>query len=86
MVSARLYLRLRIKEGRVLLVSDLLMATAWCAAATTGSFNIVFYKMGALRPDVSYTLSNLNASPADFEYILKVRANYFLGGASHSAR
>lgn len=57
----------------MLLVSDLLMA------ATTASFDIVFYKMNALRPDVNYTLVNFEASPADFEYILRVRVNYFLG-------
>jgi hypothetical protein len=72
MISARLYLRLGIHKARQLILSDLLLVAAWCAAVATASLDIVFYKKNVLRPDVNYTLSNFEASPADFEYTLRV--------------
>lgn len=72
LISARLNLRLRIRKARQLLLSDLLLVAAWCAAVVLASFDLVLYKNNVLRPDVDYTLSNLDVPPADFEYIQKV--------------
>jgi hypothetical protein len=66
-------LRVGIKEGRrLLLLSDLLMAVAWCSAVATASFDIVFYQKKALDPTINYTLTNFDASLEDFKYVLRV--------------
>jgi hypothetical protein len=75
MISARFFLRIKIHQSRRLLISDLLMGAAWCAALTTATFDIVFFKKRALDPKVDYTLTNYDASVADFEYVGRVRPN-----------
>ena len=72
MISARLYLRLGIKKARQLILSDLLLVAAWCGTVATASFDFIFYKRNVMHPDVNYTLSNFDAPPAEFEYILRV--------------
>lgn len=74
MILARFYLRVTVHRNRRLLVSDFLMAAAWCAALATASFDIVFCKRGALKPGIDYTLYNLDTSVENYEYVGKVRA------------
>jgi hypothetical protein len=73
MIAARFWLRVKIHQARRLLVSDALMGAAWCAALATASFDIVFYKNGALHAETSYTLSNFAGSAEEYEYVAKVR-------------
>jgi hypothetical protein len=73
MILARLYLRIKIHQNRRLLLSDMLMAAAWCAATTTASFDIVFRERGALRSNIDYTMRGFNTSVENFEYVVKVR-------------
>ncbi|EAT80762.1 hypothetical protein SNOG_11718 [Parastagonospora nodorum SN15] len=61
-----------IHKARRLLLSDCLMAASWCAALTTASFDIVFYKQGALSPKTDYTLINFDASVETYEYVAKM--------------
>jgi hypothetical protein len=75
MISARFFLRIKIHQSRRLLISDLLMGAAWCAALTTASFDVVFFRKGALDPKIDYTLTNYDASVGDFEYVGRVRTN-----------
>jgi hypothetical protein len=56
MILARLYLRLWINRQKLQL-SDMLICLAWCAAAITGSIDIVLFSMKALRKDVDFFLS-----------------------------
>lgn len=72
MILARLYLRTKIHRNRRLLLSDMLMAAAWCAATTTASFDIIFRKRGALRSDIDYTLRDFDTSIENFEYVAKL--------------
>ncbi|KAH3947658.1 hypothetical protein HBI56_237750 [Parastagonospora nodorum] len=72
MIVARLYLRIQIHKARRLLLSDCLMAASWCAALTTASFDIVFYKQGALSPKTDYTLINFDAPVETYEYVAKM--------------
>jgi hypothetical protein len=54
------------------------MGAAWCAALATASFDIVFYKRGALRPDIDYTLRDFDTTVENYEYVAKVRLSHFL--------
>jgi hypothetical protein len=77
MIAARFWLRVKIHQARRLLVSDALMGAAWCAAFTTASFDIVFYKNGALHAETSYTLSNFAGPPKEYEYVAEVKTPSF---------
>jgi hypothetical protein len=77
MISARFYLRIKIHKARRLLLSDLLMGAAFCAALATASFDIIFFKKGALDPKIDYTLRNFEASVEDYEYVGKVGTSPF---------
>ena len=76
MIIARFYLRIRIHQARRLLASDALMGAAWCAAFTTASFDVVFYKNNALNPELSYTLNNFDVARGNYEYVSKVRIHF----------
>jgi hypothetical protein len=77
MILARFYLRVKVHRNRRLLVSDLLMGAAWCAAFATASFDIVFYKRGALDPELDYTLRNFDTPIENYEYVAKVGIRRF---------
>ncbi|RYP08932.1 hypothetical protein DL764_001585 [Monosporascus ibericus] len=70
-IAARIYLRLKI-QNRSLLLSDLLMIAAWCAAFTTASFSIIFAVEGVLKPEIDYTLINYDADAETLEYVLRM--------------
>jgi hypothetical protein len=78
MILARFYLRIKIHKSQRLLMSDVLMGAAWCAALTTASFDILFYKRGALHPEIDYTLRNFDTPIENYEYVSKVGTNRFL--------
>ncbi|KAM5376340.1 hypothetical protein ACJZ2D_005562 [Fusarium nematophilum] len=56
LILARFHLRLRISRQR-LVISDIFICLAWCSAVACSSFDIVFLRIGVLRPHVD---SNLN--------------------------
>jgi len=72
MIVARLYLRIQIHKARQLLLSDCLMVATWCAALVSASFEVLFYKHGALSPKIDYTLVNFDAPLETYEYVAKV--------------
>jgi hypothetical protein len=80
MILARLYLRIKIHQNRRLLLSDMLMAAAWCTATTTASFDIIFRERGALRSNIDYTMKGFDTSVGNFEYVVKVRNCYIVEG------
>ncbi|KAH8707186.1 hypothetical protein GQ44DRAFT_715907 [Phaeosphaeriaceae sp. PMI808] len=70
MIIARLYLRLRITRQKLLL-GDVLICLAWCAATATISFDIVFFRMNVLRTDVDVFLSGYRGDKKSLQRALK---------------
>lgn len=70
-IAARVYLRLKIQK-RKLLMSDLLMMSAWFAAFTAASFDIILDVKGVLRPEIDYFLTNYRGDIESHEYLLKI--------------
>lgn len=70
-ISARLYLRVKIQH-RKLLVSDILMCAAWVTGIIAASFTIKYLWMGALEPHVQISLKNYEGGPEDIILILKL--------------
>lgn len=70
-IGARLYLRLGIQKQR-LNASDYFMCAAWIASVCYSSIDTMFYRMGALSPDVSDTIVGFEASDEDLLIIMKV--------------
>ncbi|RYP11064.1 hypothetical protein DL765_007897 [Monosporascus sp. GIB2] len=70
-IAARIYLRLRI-QNRSLLLSDLLMIAAWCAAFTLASIDIELALEGVLEPHIDYTLVNYDVDAETLESMLKL--------------
>ncbi|KAM6510372.1 hypothetical protein FSOLCH5_010812 [Fusarium solani] len=70
-IAARVYLRLKIQK-RKLLMSDLLMVSAWFAAFTAASFDLILDVKGVLRPEIDYFLTNYRGDIESHEYLLKV--------------
>ena len=56
MIFARLYLRLKINHQR-LVASDYFMILAWFASMSNASFDIIFMRLGILKPEMDTTLS-----------------------------
>jgi hypothetical protein len=86
MICARFFLRIKIHQSRRLLVSDLLMGAAWCAAFTTASFDVILSRKGALDPKIDYILTNYDASVRDYEYVARVRPNFRLNSVLYDRR
>lgn len=71
MIGARVYLRLIIQD-LPLNASDILVCAAWATSVISASFDIVFQKLGVLRPYVSYNLDGYRGTPEEVEFIWKV--------------
>ncbi|TQN68167.1 hypothetical protein CSHISOI_07300, partial [Colletotrichum shisoi] len=72
MIGARIYLRLVIQD-LPLIASDILVCTAWTTSVVSASFDIVFHKLGVLRPYVSYTLEGFRGTPEEVEFVWKLQ-------------
>ncbi|CCF32324.1 hypothetical protein CH063_04735, partial [Colletotrichum higginsianum] len=72
MIGARVYLRLIIQD-LPLNASDILVCAAWATSVISASFDIVFHKLGALRPYVSYNLDGYRGTPEEVEFIWKLQ-------------
>ncbi|KAH8889998.1 hypothetical protein GQ53DRAFT_868376 [Thozetella sp. PMI_491] len=62
LISARLYLRLKIKRQRLML-SDSFICLAWTFAVAYNSFDILYMRLGALEPYVDSALVNFQTDP-----------------------
>lgn len=71
LILARLYLRLKIKRQRVT-PSDWFLILAFLSAASALSFDIIFLRMGILRPDVDVYLTSVD-DPALLQTAFRVR-------------
>ncbi|KAI8654457.1 hypothetical protein NCS57_01191100 [Fusarium keratoplasticum] len=70
-IAARVYLRLKIQNRRML-NSDIIMCTAWVFAIITAAFGPVFARMGALEPDVHTSLQGYKGELDDLELVLQL--------------
>ncbi|TDZ28577.1 hypothetical protein C8035_v007394 [Colletotrichum spinosum] len=70
-IAASLHLRLNI-QGRKLLISDVFLCLAWCAAVATASFDIQFTVMGALKQHIKITLDGYDGSEADVILVMRL--------------
>lgn len=73
-IAARIYLRLKVQNRRML-YSDIIMCTAWVFAIITAAFSPVFARMGALDPDVHTSLQGYKGGVEDLELVLQVRVS-----------
>lgn len=73
-IAARIYLRLKIQNRRML-NSDIIMCTAWVFAIITAAFGPVFASKGALDPDVHTSLEGYKGGVEDLQLVLQVRAS-----------
>lgn len=73
-IAARVYLRLKIQNRRML-VSDIIMCAAWVFAIITAAFGPVFASKGALDPDVHTSLEGYKGGVEDLQLVLQVRAS-----------
>ncbi|KAH8723965.1 hypothetical protein GQ44DRAFT_773544 [Phaeosphaeriaceae sp. PMI808] len=69
-IIARLYLRLKINR-RKLVASDVCICLAWCAAMVTIAFDIVFFQMGILNPNVDALLKGYHGDKKSLRKALK---------------
>jgi hypothetical protein len=70
MIFARLYLRLKINH-QTLALSDVCICLAWCAAAATVSFDIIFFHMNVLRPEVDAFLHGYHGDRKSLQTAIK---------------
>ncbi|KAJ4206934.1 hypothetical protein NW759_014124 [Fusarium solani] len=70
-IAARVYLRLKIQNRRML-YSDIIMCAAWVFAIITAAFGPVFARMGALEPDVHTSLQGYKGGLDDLELVLQL--------------
>lgn len=56
MIFARLHLRLKINHQQ-LVASDYFLILAWFASMSNASFDIVFMRLGILKPEMDVTLN-----------------------------
>lgn len=61
------------------------MAASWCAALASASFDVVFYKEGALSPDIDYTLVDFEAPLETYQYVARVSVHQFHGPLGSTA-
>ncbi|KAL6361027.1 hypothetical protein LRP88_04489 [Fusarium phalaenopsidis] len=70
-IAARIYLRLKIQNRRML-YSDIIMCTAWVFAIITAAFGPVFASKGALDPDVHTSLEGYKGGVEDLKLVLQL--------------
>ncbi|KAK1574464.1 uncharacterized protein LY79DRAFT_523820 [Colletotrichum navitas] len=72
LIVARIYLRIGL-QGLPLNASDLIVCAAWITCAAFTSFDIAYFDLDVLRPDVAFTLQGYDGTSDKIEFVWKLQ-------------